>query len=47
MKQRDGAPYRIDIDYFGQNRNTANPFPGPFENPGDGELSLKVWQARH
>ena len=39
----DGAPIRIVTDYFGKDRNDANPAPGPFENPGKGLLSLKVW----
>ena len=42
-EQPDGTPYRIDTDYFGKQRNPANPTPGPFENPGTGPLSLKVW----
>ncbi|MCX6998112.1 MAG: hypothetical protein NTV49_13775 [Kiritimatiellaeota bacterium] len=41
-EQPDGAPIRIDTDYFGKQRNAANPAPGPFENPGSGPLSLKV-----
>jgi hypothetical protein len=39
----DGSPLTIDTDYFGRKRNEANPSAGPFENPGDGELKLKVW----
>jgi hypothetical protein len=39
----DGSPLTIDTDYFGRKRNKANPFAGPFENTGDGELKLKVW----
>jgi len=39
----DGSPLRIDTDYFGKNRNAKNPTPGPFENPGEGRLVLKVW----
>ena len=41
--QPDGSPYRIDTDYFGKKRNTANPFPGPFECPEGARLTLKVW----
>jgi alpha-N-arabinofuranosidase len=40
---RDGAPIRIDVDYFGKPRNVSNPAPGPFENPGEGPVTLKVW----
>jgi alpha-N-arabinofuranosidase len=42
-KQPDGSPYRIDTDYFSRKRNTANPFPGPFELPSGGRQVLKVW----
>jgi alpha-N-arabinofuranosidase len=42
-EQPDGSAYRIDTDYFGKKRNKANPSPGPFENPGAGKLTLKVW----
>jgi alpha-N-arabinofuranosidase len=42
-EQPDGSPYRIDTDYFGKKRNTANPFPGPFELPEGGRQVLKVW----
>jgi len=39
----DGSPVRIDTDYFGKQRDAANPFPGPFERPADGKRVLKVW----
>jgi hypothetical protein len=39
----DGSPLKIDSDYFGKKRNEANPSPGPFEAPGAGPLTLKVW----
>jgi hypothetical protein len=39
----DGSPLVIDSDYFGKKRKEANPCAGPFENPGQGELKLKVW----
>ncbi len=39
----DGTPIRIDTDYFGKKRNQSDPMPGPFEDPGWGMLSLKVW----
>ena len=41
-EQPDGTPRRINTDYFGKQRNEANPTPGPFENPGTGSLTLKV-----
>jgi alpha-N-arabinofuranosidase len=42
-EQPDGAPIRIDTDYFGKKRNEAGPTPGPFENLGTGPRTLKVW----
>jgi len=42
-EQADGRPYRFDTDYFGKKRNTASPFPGPFELPQGGKQRLKVW----
>ncbi len=42
-EQPDGSPYRIDTDWFGKKRPEKNPTPGPFENPGQGKLILKVW----
>jgi len=39
----DGSPLTIDMDYFGAKRKAARPTAGPFENPGQGELKLKVW----
>lgn len=45
-EQPDGSPYRIDTDYFGESRNAAPPFPGPFETPDDGRQILRVWPNR-
>jgi alpha-N-arabinofuranosidase len=42
-EQRDGKPIDINTDYFGRSRKESNPTPGPFENPGRGEIKLKVW----
>jgi alpha-N-arabinofuranosidase len=39
----DGSPLRIDTDYLGKKRPAQNPTPGPFENPGQGKLILKIW----
>ena len=39
----DGSPLTMDTDYFGAKRNAAAPCAGPFENPGQGDLQLKVW----
>jgi hypothetical protein len=38
----DGSPVTIDTDYSGKKRG-AKPSPGPFENPGEGEVKIKVW----
>jgi alpha-N-arabinofuranosidase len=37
----DGSPIRVNTDYFGKKRGEANPAPGPFESPGQGELKVK------
>ena len=39
----DGAPLKIDTDYFGRKRNARNPFPGPFEITKPGKQEIKVW----
>jgi len=39
----DGTSLKIDTDYFGKKRSQTNPSSGPFENPGKGKLTLKVW----
>jgi hypothetical protein len=39
----DGTPLKIDTDYFGHKRNETYPSAGPFEVPGEGQISLKVW----
>jgi alpha-N-arabinofuranosidase len=41
-EEPDGAPICINTDYLGKSRNETNPTPGPFENPGQGSLKLKV-----
>ncbi|MHC4444950.1 MAG: right-handed parallel beta-helix repeat-containing protein [Planctomycetota bacterium] len=42
----DGKPLKIDSDYLAKKRNEKNASAGPFENPGTGELSLKVWPQK-
>ena len=39
----DGSPVCIATDYFGNKREASNPTPGPFEAPGQGAVTLKVW----
>ena len=46
FEQTDGTPCRLDTDYFGKRRNPDNPSPGPFESPGTGLLTLKVWERK-
>ena len=41
-EQPDGTPIRVNTDYFSKSRHESNPTPGPFENPGQGDLKLKV-----
>jgi len=42
----DGAPLTIDIDYFGDKRNTGNLLPGPFKELMEGQQMIKVWPKR-
>jgi alpha-N-arabinofuranosidase len=39
----DGTPLKIDTDFFGKQRNTSNPSPGPFEVTLSGIQKIKVW----
>ena len=43
FENRDGSPYTIDTDFLGNQRDKKNPTAGPFENPGKGKISIKVW----
>jgi alpha-N-arabinofuranosidase len=43
FENRDGTPYRLDTDYFGEKRNSGNPAPGPFGAHGGKKIKLKVW----
>jgi alpha-N-arabinofuranosidase len=38
----DGSPFKIDTDYFGNKRNTANPSPGAFEIKQSGKQKIKL-----
>jgi len=42
-EEPNGESIRFNADYFGKTRNEANPAPGPFAEPADGEVKLKVW----
>ncbi|MBN1509205.1 MAG: carbohydrate-binding protein [Sedimentisphaerales bacterium] len=39
----EGSPLTVGTDYFGKKRSEKNPTPGPFENPGQGKLVVRVW----
>lgn len=39
----DGTPLQIGRDFLGKQRNPANPFVGPFEDPGKGRIKIRVW----
>jgi hypothetical protein len=39
----DGTPLKIDTDFLGKKRSDSAPSAGPFENPGQGAVKLKVW----
>ena len=39
----DGSPLKITSDYFGHKRSKKKPTAGPFEKPGTGTLTLRVW----
>jgi alpha-N-arabinofuranosidase len=39
----DGTPLAIDTDYLGRTRDTAQPFPGPFEVSKAGTQTIQVW----
>jgi hypothetical protein len=43
FEQPDGSRIRVNTDDLGRSRNKSNPTPGPFENPGQEEIKLKVW----
>ncbi|MCX6627815.1 MAG: right-handed parallel beta-helix repeat-containing protein [Candidatus Solibacter sp.] len=39
----DGSRIAIDSDYSGKKRKMTGPSAGPFEDPGQGNLKLRVW----
>ncbi len=45
-RNSNGAALRIDVDYFGHNRNIKNPSPGPFSESKEGRQSIKVWPKK-
>jgi len=43
FENRDGTPVKIVSDYFGAERKSGNPTPGPFERPNTGGIRMNVW----
>lgn len=39
----EGSPVKVNTDYFGNKRNTSNPFPGPIEVKKNGKQEWRVW----
>lgn len=39
----DGTPLAVDRDYLGIARRASGPTPGPFEVPGTGTATIRVW----
>ena len=46
FESRDGAPYRINTDFFGDKRSADNPAPGPFHLKGERKIRFKVWPKK-
>jgi len=42
----DGKELTIEIDYFGNQRNTKNPNPGPFIGPEEKNRVFKIWPKK-
>jgi len=42
-EQRDGTPYQLDADFFGNKRLENGPAPGPFQVNRDEAFRFKVW----
>jgi len=42
----DDSPITIDKDYLEKERNSRNPTAGPFENPGKGGQTFKIWSKK-
>lgn len=43
FENTDGSSLKIDTDYLGNKRNTANPSPGAFEIKQSGKQKIKLW----
>jgi alpha-N-arabinofuranosidase len=46
FERADGRPIILDTDYSGGAHNQLNPFPGPFEHPTGGRLTIKIASPR-
>jgi len=45
-ENRDGTPFILDRDLFGNKREPENPTVGPFESPDSGITRIKVWPVK-
>jgi alpha-L-arabinofuranosidase len=45
--QPDNSSYQLNTDYFMMPRNSANPFPGPFEQAAGGSFSWRIFRAEN
>lgn len=43
FENRDGTSLSVDYDFFGNKRSKKNPTAGPFENPNESEIELRLW----
>jgi hypothetical protein len=43
FENRNGTSLSVDYDFFGNLRNRKNPTAGPFENPNESKIELKLW----
>jgi alpha-N-arabinofuranosidase len=43
FENRDGTPYTLNTDYFGEERSAEAPAAGPFSSSHSGQLRVKVW----
>ncbi len=43
FENSDGTAMILNTNYFGRKRTSDKPLTGPFEKPGKGAISMKVW----
>lgn len=42
----DGSPFRLDMDYLGNQRNVKNPAPGPIKFSEKNQVIIQVWPTK-